>query len=65
MNRSVILNRNEMGDQAKNDGGKTGDDVEKVGGKVVGEIINESKEDDDDDDEGHQKWCSNKKKRKE
>jgi hypothetical protein len=54
-----------MGDQAKNDGGKTGDDVEKVGGKVVGEIINESKEDDDDDDEGHQKWCSNKKKRKE
>ena len=36
----------------QNDGGKTGDDVEKVGGKVVGGIINESKEDDDDNDKG-------------
>jgi hypothetical protein len=39
---AIIKNGNEMGDQAKNDGGKTGDDVKKVGGKVVGGIINES-----------------------
>ncbi len=49
---AIIKNGWEMWDQAKNDGGKTGDDVEKVGGKVVGGIINESKEDDDDNDKG-------------
>ena len=32
-----------------------GDNVEKVGWEVVGEIIDKSKEDDDDDNEGHQK----------
>ncbi len=36
---AIIKNGKEMWDQAKNDGGKTGDDVEKVGGKVVGGII--------------------------
>ena len=34
----------EQNDNGKDDGGKTGDDDEKVGGKVVGGIIGESKE---------------------
>jgi hypothetical protein len=43
-------------------GGKTGEDVKKVDGKVVGGIINESKEEDNDDNKGHQKLCLNREK---
>ena len=46
----------------KDDGGKTGDDVQKVGEKAVGESINETKEEDDDDSEGCLKRCSNREK---
>ena len=52
----------EQNDNDEDDGGKTGDDVKKVGGRVVGEIIHESKEEDDDDNKGHQKRCSNREK---
>ncbi len=44
------------GDQNNNGedyGGQTGDNVEKVDGKVVGGIINKTKEEEEDDDEGH------------
>jgi hypothetical protein len=47
---------------AKDYGGKTRDNIKKVGGKVVGGIINESKEEDNDDNKGPQKHCSNRKK---
>ena len=57
---AIIKNGKEMWDQAKNDGGKTEDNVKMVGGKVVGGIINESKEEEEDDDKGHQKCCSNR-----
>jgi hypothetical protein len=42
----------EQNDNDKDDGGKTGDDIKKVGGKVVGGITGESKEDDDDATKG-------------
>ena len=53
------------GEQKNNDeddGGKTGDNVQKVGRKVVEGIIHESKEDDDDDNKGHQKQHSKREK---
>jgi len=54
----------EKNDNDEDDGEKIGDDVKKIGAKVVGLIINESKEDDDDDDddEGHQQCHSNREK---
>ena len=48
----------DQNDNGKDYGGKTGDDV---GGKVVGGIINESKEEDHDDNEGPPKRHSNRK----
>ena len=50
----------EKNDNDEDDGEKIGDDVEKVGWEVVGEIIDKSKEEDDDDNKGHQKRHSNR-----
>jgi len=52
----------DQNDNSKNYGGKTEDRVKKVGGKVVGGIINKSKEEEEDDNEGPQKHCWNGKK---
>ena len=48
-------NNDEDEDEDEDDGRKTGDNVKKVGEKVVGGIIDESKEEDDNDDDGPQK----------
>jgi len=47
-------------DNGKDYGRRTGDDIKKAGRKVVGGIINKSKEEDNDNDKGPQKcYCSN------
>jgi hypothetical protein len=53
----------DQNNNGKDYGGKTGDNVKKVGVKVVGGIIDESKEEDDDDNKGPQKCCLNRKKK--
>jgi hypothetical protein len=51
-------------DDDEDDGGKKGDSVEKVNGKVVEGSINETKEDDDNDKRGHLNCRSSKRGKK-
>ena len=51
----------DQNNNGKDYGGKTGNNIKKVGRKEVGGIISKSKEEDDDDNEGPPKCCLNRK----